>query len=145
MRRYRQPTPVTRQPMTSNQPEVSSSSNSAHDPESGGQMTFFEHLIELRKRIINALVAIILGALIGWVIAPRVVNIITVPIQGALNAHKLNPQLVYTGPTDYLSLLIKLSIYIGSVLASPIDLYQVWQFVAPPLYKDEKSAVTSYL
>jgi sec-independent protein translocase protein TatC len=124
---------------------VTSPTNSTHDPETGGQMTFFEHLIELRKRIINSLAAILIGALVGWVIAPKVVNIITIPIQGALKAHNLNPQLVYTGPTDYLSLLIKLSIYIGIVLASPIVLYQVWQFVAPALYRNEKSAVTGFL
>ncbi|HVO57408.1 MAG TPA: twin-arginine translocase subunit TatC [Dongiaceae bacterium] len=112
---------------------------------SGGQMTFFEHLIELRKRIINAGVAVFLGAMIGWFVAPRFVNFITIPIQVALKAHNLNPQLVYTGPTDYLSLLIKLSIYIGIVLASPVILYQIWLFVAPALYKNEKSAVTGFL
>ena len=126
-------------------PEVNFSNITAGDPESGGQMTFFEHLIELRKRIINSLASVIVGALIGWAIAPKLVNIITIPIQHALKAHNLNPQLVYTGPTDYLSLLIKLSIYIGIVLASPIILYQVWLFVAPALYRNEKSAVTGFL
>jgi len=131
--------------MTNSQPEVSSSTNLPHDPESGGQMTFFEHLIELRKRIINSLASIILGALIGWLLAPKLVKIITIPIQATLKAHGLDDKLIYTGPTDYLSLLIKLSIYIGIVLASPIVLYQVWLFVAPALYKNEKSAVTGFL
>jgi sec-independent protein translocase protein TatC len=132
--------------MTSDgQPEVTSSTNSAHDSEAGGQMTFFEHLIELRKRIINSLVSVVVGALLGWVAAPTLVKIITVPIRKALSAHGLKPELIYTGPTDYLSLLIKLSIYIGIVLASPIILYQVWLFVAPALYRNEKSAVTGFL
>lgn len=111
----------------------------------GGQMTFFEHLIELRKRIINSLVAIGAGAAVGWFVAPRFVNVITVPIQKALESHGLNKQLVYTGPTDYLSLLIKLSIYLGIVMASPVILYQVWLFVAPALYKRERSAITGFL
>jgi sec-independent protein translocase protein TatC len=113
--------------------------------EGGGQMTFFEHLVELRKRIINSLIAVLAGAAIGWFVAPRFVNVITVPIRAALKAHDLNPQLVYTGPTDYLSLLIKLSIYLGIVVASPVILYQVWLFVAPALYRNEKSAVTGFL
>jgi len=132
--------------MTSdNQLEVSASKLPAPDPETGGQMTFFEHLVELRKRIINSCVAVFVGAMIGWFVAPRFVNIVTIPIQHALKAHNLNPQLVYTGPTDYLSLLIKLSIYIGIVLASPVILYQIWLFVAPALYRNEKSAVTGFL
>jgi sec-independent protein translocase protein TatC len=131
--------------MTSdNQLETTTGEPAAPD-EGGGQMTFFEHLVELRKRIINSLLAVLAGAAIGWFVAPRFVNIITVPIRAALTAHNLNPQLVYTGPTDYLSLLIKLSIYIGIVLASPVILYQVWLFVAPALYRNEKSAVTGFL
>lgn len=117
----------------------------AGEPETGGQMTFFEHLVELRRRIINSLVAVLAGGLLGWFVAPRLIKIIAVPIQTALTAHGLASQLYYTGPTDYLSLLIKLSIYIGIVLASPVVLYQIWLFVAPALYRNEKSAVTGFL
>jgi len=132
--------------MTSdNQLEVTPSSSSEPEDGSGGQMTFFEHLIELRKRIINSLVAIVVGAAVGWFVAPKFVNAITIPIQKALKAHHLNPQLVYTGPTDYLSLLIKLSIYLGLVMGSPVILYQIWLFVAPALYKRERSAITGFL
>ncbi len=132
--------------MTSNsQLETTSQDSPAPDAETGGQMTFFEHLVELRKRIINSLIAVIVGATIGWVVAPRFVNVITIPVRHALKAHNLNDQLVYTGPTDYLSLLIKLSIYLGIVIASPVILYQVWLFVAPALYRNEKSAVTGFL
>src|SRR5258707_13642627 len=105
-------------------------------------MTFFEYLVELRKRIINSLIAVLYGAAMGWFVAPRFVNVITVPIRAALKAHDLNPQLVYTGRTDYLSLLIKLRIYIGIVLASPVILYQVWLFVSPALSRTGKSACT---
>lgn len=132
--------------MTSNsQLETTSPGSPAPDAETGGQMTFFEHLVELRKRIINALIAVIVGATIGWVVAPRFVKFIAIPIQKALTAHGLKSELYYTGPTDYLSLLIKLSIYLGIVMASPIILYQVWLFVAPALYRNEKSAVTGFL
>lgn len=113
--------------------------------ESGGQMTFFEHLVELRKRIIHSLAAVLIGALIGWVIAPRINTFITAPMTKALKDAGLNPQLVYTHPAGYLNFLITLSIYIGIVLASPYVLYQVWLFVAPALYKHEKGAITGFL
>ena len=132
--------------MTSNsQLDVSPSDTPVPETETGGQMTFFEHLVELRKRIINAGIAVFLGAMAGWFLAPRFVNIITVPVRNALTAHGIKAELYYTGPTDYLSLLIKLSIYMGIVMASPVILYQVWLFVAPALYRNEKSAVTGFL
>jgi sec-independent protein translocase protein TatC len=111
----------------------------------GGQMSFFEHLIELRKRIINALIAVAVGALVGWFAAPRFVKVVAIPVLDALKKHGIKQELVYTGPTDYLSLLIKLSIYLGIVMASPVILYQVWLFVAPALYKRERSAITGFL
>jgi sec-independent protein translocase protein TatC len=108
-------------------------------------MTFFEHLIELRKRIINSLVSIAVGAMIGWVVAPHFVNWITRPMIKALGDAHLDQKLVYTHPAGYLNLLITLSIYLGLVLASPWILYQIWLFVAPALYKHERSAITGFL
>src|ERR1700693_3551750 len=63
----------------------------------------------------------------------------------ALADQHLTQQLVYTNPTGFLSLLITLSIYLGLVLAAPVVLYQFWLFVAPALYKHERSAVTGFL
>ncbi len=126
----------------SSQPE---SPLATRDAETGGQMTFFEHLIELRKRIINSLVSVVIGALIGWVVAPRFVNWIVKPMTDALKAAHLEPKLVYSHPAGLLNLLITLSIYLGIVIASPWILYQIWLFVAPALYKHERSAITGFL
>jgi sec-independent protein translocase protein TatC len=111
----------------------------------GGQMTFFEHLSELRKRIINSLYAIGIGAFIGVYVAKYVINWITAPIIKALSDAKLNPHLFYTHPAGYLNTYITLGVYIGIVLASPVVLYQLWLFVAPALYKHERSAVTGFI
>lgn len=113
--------------------------------EPGAQMTFFEHLVELRKRIINSLASIVIGAAIGWFIAPHFVNFMVRPMTKALKNAGLNPQLVYSHPAGYLNLLITVSIYIGIVIASPWVLYQIWLFVAPALYKQERSAITGFL
>ena len=108
-------------------------------------MTFFEHLSELRKRIINSLVAVVIGAGIGWFAAPHFVNWIVKPMTDALKRAGLNPQLVYSHPAGLLNLLITLSIYLGIVIASPWILYQIWLFVAPALYRHERSAITGFL
>jgi len=63
----------------------------------------------------------------------------------ALKAAGLDPKLVYSHPAGYLNLLITVSIYLGIVIASPWVLYQVWLFVAPALYKHERSAITGFL
>jgi sec-independent protein translocase protein TatC len=115
------------------------------EEEPGAQMTFFEHLVELRKRIIHAFVSILLGAMIGWSVAPHFVNVMVQPMTAALKAAGLDPKLVYSHPAGYLNLLITVSIYLGIVIASPWVLYQVWLFVAPALYKHERSAITGFL
>jgi sec-independent protein translocase protein TatC len=113
--------------------------------EPSGAMTFFEHLTELRKRIINSLIAVVIGAAIGWFAAPHFVNWIVKPMTDALKHAGLNPQLVYSHPAGFLNLLITLSIYLGIVIASPWILYQIWLFVAPALYRHERSAITGFL
>src|SRR5215471_13372910 len=125
---------------TSNQPTDSNDTG-----ELGGQMTFFEHLVELRKRLINSLMAIAVGAFIGVYIAKYIIAFITRPILKALADAHLDPKLIYTHPAGGLSLIITLGVYIGLVLASPVVLHQIWLFVAPALYKHERSAVTGFL
>src|SRR5215470_7850542 len=113
--------------------------------EEGGQMTFFEHLVELRKRIINALIAIAIGAFVGVYVAKYVITYVMQPMLRALVDAHLDPKLVYTHPAGGFNLIITLGIYIGVVLASPVVLYEIWLFVAPALYKHERSAITGFL
>jgi sec-independent protein translocase protein TatC len=113
--------------------------------EPAGAMTFFEHLSELRKRIIYSLYAIGVGAFVGVSVSKYVINFIVKPIIKALTEAHLNAELVYTHPAGYLNTYITLGVYIGIVLASPVVLYQVWLFVAPALYKHERSAMTGFV
>src|ERR1700675_1836275 len=130
-------------PMTnSSQPD---NSIAARLEESGGQMTFFEHLSELRKRIINSLYAIGAGAFVGVYLSQRFIGIVTRPMIKALKDAGLEQKLIYTRPAGYLNMVITLGVYLGVVLASPVVLYQLWLFIAPALYKHERSAVTGFL
>jgi sec-independent protein translocase protein TatC len=113
--------------------------------ETGGQMTFFEHLVELRTRIINSLYAIGIGTLVGIYLSKYFVGWINKPILKALADAHLDPKLIYTHPAGGLNLIITIGVYLGIALASPVVLYQIWLFVAPALYKHERGAITGFL
>jgi len=129
----------------SNPPDTTPMSIMNRGQEPGGQMTFFEHLSELRKRIINSLYAIGVGAFVGVWLSQRFIGFITKPMLEALKSAGLEQKLIYTHPAGYLNMVITLGVYLGVVMASPIVLYQIWLFVAPALYKHERSAVTGFL
>lgn len=115
------------------------------EKDDGGKMSFFDHLADLRKRIINSALAIAIGAGVGVGISEKVFGFIAHPMQLALRKQHLDDRLVYTSPAGAINLIITLGIYIGVVLASPVVLYQVWLFIAPGLYKHERKAVTTFI
>ncbi len=115
------------------------------EEESGGAMSFFDHLVELRKRIISSLIAVGIGMVIGLAVARRFINFISQPMWDALRANHIDPSLYYTHPAGYVSLYISIGLYLGIALAMPWVLYQVWLFVAPGLYKHERRAVASFI
>jgi sec-independent protein translocase protein TatC len=125
--------------------ERSDLATSPSEEEAGGKMSFFEHLTDLRKRIIYSAIAIVVGAGVGVTIADKVMGYIVRPMQAALRVRHLDDRLIYTSPTGYLNLIITMGIYIGVVLASPIVLYQIWLFIAPGLYRHERRAVTTFV
>jgi sec-independent protein translocase protein TatC len=108
-------------------------------------MSFFDHLNELRKRIVYSAIAVFAGAVVGITISQRVMGVIARPIMEALRANHLPEQLIYTSPTGAINIIIKLGLYIGVVIASPVVLYQVWLFIAPGLYKHERKAASVFL
>jgi sec-independent protein translocase protein TatC len=128
--------------MTTNPPDALVKKD---EHEEGGQMTFFEHLVELRKRLIHSMIAIGIGAFIGVYIAKYVIDFVTRPILRAFAINHLESKLIYTHPAGVFNLILSLGIYIGIVLASPVVLYQIWLFVAPALYKHERSAIAGFL
>src|SRR5436190_22791439 len=101
----------------------------------GGKMSFLEHLDELRKRIINACLSIAVGILVGFFFINRIFNFIFEPTRRALPA---GSKLIYTQPGEAFSLYVQIALIAGIVLASPFIMYQVWLFIAPGLYSNEK-------
>jgi sec-independent protein translocase protein TatC len=98
-----------------------------------GQMSFLDHLEELRKRIINSLIAI--GVAFGacWWLADALFRMVSRPITKAGVT-----SLVFSTPTEGFNLELKLAVMAAIFLAAPFILGQVWLFISPGLYKHER-------
>jgi sec-independent protein translocase protein TatC len=105
------------------------------DTSAAGKMSFLEHLDELRKRIVNSAIAIGVGVVVGFAFINRIVDFILAPTRSALPP---GVKMIYTEPGEAFSLYIQISLIMGVVLAAPFIMYQVWMFIAPGLYSNEK-------
>ena len=111
-----------------------------------GRMPLLEHLAELRNRIIKAVIAVAIGATIGWIIYPWVLDFLTEPLtQISENLRLTDGKLLLTGPMEGFFLRIKISTYLGIALAMPVILYQLWKFIAPGLYQNERRYGLSFV
>ena len=109
------------------------------------RMSFFEHLVELRTRILRALLFVGCGVAVGLLISDKAYMFLARPMVKALDNAHVSDKLVYTSPMGPLTLYITVGIYLGLVLALPFVLHQIWLFVAPGLYKHERRAVASFI
>jgi sec-independent protein translocase protein TatC len=110
-----------------------------------GRMSFFDHLSELRKRLVYSMLAIAGGTLAGLRFSNNVYAWLSRPMMNALRENHLEQRLIYTSPTGAVNMYIKVALYLGIVIASPIVLYQVWLFIAPGLYRTERRAVSTFI
>ena len=95
---------------------------------------FTEHLEELRNRIIKSLIAIGVGTLIAFFFNEWILEVLARPYQIAVP----DGDLAFFRPTEAFSLVMRLSLFGGFILASPVILYQLWRFIAPALTVREK-------
>jgi len=98
-------------------------------------MSFLEHLDELRKRIVYSAIAIGVCVVLGFAFINRIVDFILAPTRKALPP---GVKLIYTQPGEAFSLYVQIALIMGVVLAAPVIMYQVWMFIAPGLYSNEK-------
>lgn len=111
-----------------------------------GSMSLLQHLEELRKCIIRSLAAAAIGFLACWWAAQDYIwPWIQKPIIEVFKRYNINPQLTYLNPTEPFNLYMKVGIMAGIFLASPVILYQVWSFISPALYRNEKRFVLPFL
>lgn len=97
-------------------------------------MTFLEHLEELRSRLLRSLIALAVGTAFSWFFRDPIFHFLTQPLREAYPDIKF----IYTAPTEAFMLYLKMSFFVGIFVAAPFLLYQVWAFIAPGLYPNEK-------
>jgi sec-independent protein translocase protein TatC len=108
-------------------------------------MSLLEHLQELRKRLVYSLLSIAAGFGVAYGFHDKIAALMIAPITTALAAHHLPTKLVYTNPMDGFNFYLKIGLFGGVILASPFILYQVWLFIAPGLYQNEKRYVVPFM
>ena len=100
------------------------------------------HLIELRQRLIYALLAVFVGFAVSYAFAPQIYTFLVRPLAEASGDHH---RLIYTGLTEAFFTYLKVSMFGGAFLSFPIIAIQIWLFVAPGLYRSEKRAMLPFL
>jgi sec-independent protein translocase protein TatC len=102
-----------------------------------------DHLIELRSRLIKALAAFVLAMIVCFFFARQIYNVLTWPyvwVAGASNA-----KFIYTGLLEYFVVQLKLAAFGGAFISFPIVAGQIYKFIAPGLYRNERQAFLPYL
>jgi sec-independent protein translocase protein TatC len=101
-----------------------------------------DHLIELRARLIKALLAFVVIFLATFYFAKDIYNVLVLPFE-----HVAGPdaRLIYTAPQEYFFTQIRVAVFAAAYLACPIIFAQIYAFVAPGLYRQERKAFLPYL
>jgi sec-independent protein translocase protein TatC len=111
------------------------------------RLTFTEHLLELRARLRNCVLALLGGVALAWVFHERLFFWLARPLAVAWQraGGDGTPTLHFKSPIEPLWVYLKVSLLAGLFLASPVVFYQLWRFVAPGLYARERRAVLPFV
>lgn len=104
-----------------------------------------EHLAELRTRLIRAVLAFVVAMVAMFTVAEPILNFISQPLAEVLRGRGEDARLIFTAPQEKFFVLIRISIIAGFALSFPVIAHQLWRFVAPGLYKTERSAILPFL
>jgi sec-independent protein translocase protein TatC len=103
-----------------------------------GEMTFLQHLGELRRRFFISVIAIAIGAIPCGIFWRTIFDVFMVH---PLRFSNPKPQLIFTAPAEAVVISMKIALFGGLVLALPVVFFQMWRFVAPGLHKNERSTI----
>lgn len=104
-------------------------------------MSLVEHLRELRRRLIVAAAAVVVATIAAFAVHGHILHVLTQPYCSLPPSYRLvhdRCTLVVTGVLDPFTVTLRLSLYAGLLLASPVWLWQLWRFVTPGLYQNER-------
>ncbi|MDP9482371.1 MAG: twin-arginine translocase subunit TatC, partial [Chloroflexota bacterium] len=106
-------------------------------PGDGAVMSLIDHLGELRSRLFRVVLAVAVGAVLGIVAAPTIIDILVRPLPGQ--------KVIVLGPGDAFFINMKIAVVVGIILGMPVILYQLWAFVAPGLTSQERRVIRPWL
>jgi len=106
-------------------------------------MSVVEHLVELRRRLVISLVAVVVAGVVVYVFADQVIGFFVDFYQDATDGRQ--SALIFTGPLDGFTTRLKVAAYGGIALAFPVWIWQVWRFVTPALAPREKRYAVPFL
>lgn len=131
---------------TPERPPVRPRAKGKGDASDGGEelsLTFFEHLEELRRRVMVCLFAIGIGAAVSFAFAEYVYSFLMQPILDALPEDER--RLVFTSAVEGFLVYLRVALYTGLFISAPVILHQLWKFVAPGLYASERRVILPFV
>lgn len=115
----------------------------AGQEEQDREVPFISHIRELRKRLINSVIAVLVGFAIAYYFSDEIFKFLFQPLKDALPENYKN--LYFTGIAEPFFLFLKLAFVAGIFIASPVILYQIWLFIRPALYEKERKLATLFV
>ena len=106
---------------------------------------FFSHLVELRKRLIHSLIFLTILFVICYYFSEHIYGFLVDPYAQAVKNDDINRRLIFTALQETFLTYLKVSFFAAFFVSSPIILIQLWKFIAPGLYENEKKAILPYL
>ncbi|MGH3652716.1 twin-arginine translocase subunit TatC [Glutamicibacter sp.] len=104
-----------------------------------GRMALKEHLIEARNRLFKSLIALTLGTVAGFFVYDWLLALLIAPVKAA------GGSVVFTAVMSPFDIMIKVALFVGLIVSSPVWLYQLWAFIVPGLKKNERRLSYSFV
>ncbi len=108
------------------------------------KMPLLDHLVELRNRLIYAVVALLVGFLICYYFAGDIFAFLVRPLADVYEGQE-GRRMIFTGLTETFFTYVKVAFWAGAFISFPFIAMQLWVFIAPGLYKNEKRAFLPFL
>ena len=107
--------------------------------------SFTSHFVELRSRLIKSILFIVIIFVISYTFAEQIYNFLVEPYANAVKDDQNQRRLIYTALHETFITYLKVAFFASIFISSPIILTQIYKFIAPGLYKNEKKAILPYL
>ena len=109
------------------------------------QSSFIGHLVELRSRLVKSIIYLFIFFIICYFFAEDIYSFLVQPYADAVKDDEVNRRLIFTALHETFITYLKVAFFTAMFVSSPIILTQIWKFIAPGLYKNEKRALLPYL